>query len=293
MTTPDETWDKSDPQAKDRLMKTAAQRTTMALAQLVGEKLGLKVVRAELVNAEFKHYFDKHADTVIKVYLENDPNKPHYFHIEYQTTNEPEFYCNMGIYRFMLIKSTKNTNISSLVVYCGSSPCQLEVSLDSKGLTIDCELIDLTFFDLEEILTNESIYVRLFAIFNQSLPKVELAERLAAAIVDYCAHNDDMSGTNIVSIFKSLCTQKERPFYMDVRAFITQMGLPIGDIRDSIAYEDEILEAKAEAKIESGLSLLQETSLRVSEIIQILKMDEHTAELFRQQAAAAGFDASK
>jgi hypothetical protein len=80
---------------------------------------------------------------------------------------------------------------------------------------------------------------------------------------------------------------------MDVRAFITQMGLPIGDIRDSIAYEDEILEAKAEARIESGLSFLQETNLSVSEIIQILKMDEHTAELFRQQAAAAGFDAPK
>jgi hypothetical protein len=76
--------------------------------------------------------------------------------------------------------------------------------------------------------------------------KIELAERLAAAIVDYCAHNDDMSGTNIVSLFKTLCTKKERPFYMDVRAFIPQMGLPIGDIRESIAYEDEILDSKEE-----------------------------------------------
>jgi hypothetical protein len=297
MTTPDETWDKSDPQAKDRFLKTAAQRTTEALAKLIGQKLGKNVTSAELVNGEFKHFFDKHADVVIKVFLDNDLDNPHLIHLEYQTTNKPLYYCNMGIYRFLLILNTEITSISSVVVYCGSSPCQLELMLNSDGLTIDCHLIDLTDFDLEEILTNESIYVRLFAIFNQSLPKVELAERLAAAIVDYCAHNDDMSGTNIVSLFKSLCTKKERPFYMDVRAFINQMGLPIGDIRESIAYEDEILEAKAEGKVETkielGLSFLQETSYTLPEIIQILKMDEQTAEMFRTKAAATGFDVSK
>jgi hypothetical protein len=84
---------------------------------------------------------------------------------------------------------------------------------------------------------------------------------------------------------------------MDVRAFINQMGLPIGDIRESIAYEDEILEAKAEGieegLIRSGLSFLQETSYTLPEIIQILKMDEHTAEMFRTKAAATGLDAGR
>jgi hypothetical protein len=275
----------SNPQSKDRFFKVATASNPNQMAQFIGQQLGLRVRHAELVNTDFKQYIDRQADIVLKVYTEEDGDEPVLIHIEYQTTNEPFFYCRMGIYRFMLIQSTGIERIHSVVVYAGSQPCQLDLATNQKGLNFAVNLIDLTQFDLSEILTNDSIFVRLFAIFNQTLPRLDIAEQLAKAIVDYTARHLDMKGKTIMDIFFSICNKNDKDFYMDVKSYLHKAGLPIGDFRDSFVYIEGMEVGEIKTAIRNGVALIRNKSFTVPEVIQTLEMNDDTAKAFTHHVA--------
>jgi hypothetical protein len=271
----------------DTFMKHTGFVDPMPLAQLLLPHLLVKgqIQSARWVQSDIKHFVDFQTDLVLELKIETAPKTivEHYLHIEFQRTYVKGYKFKVHTYRALLMDKYETENITSFVIYCGDSPCTIDFAFINPELPFKCHLYDLCTTDLSPLLSNDSIYVRLFAIFNTTLDKPVLAHQVASAIAAYCRQHPDTDLKQIMERTLSICSRTKMSLYMEIEALLKQKEMLAFDYRQSFAYEDGHEEGETEKAVNVALKLMQKKGWTVAEVADVLELSE--AELAALRAA--------
>jgi hypothetical protein len=226
----------------DTYMKHAGYEAPLPLSQLVQNYVGVRgiIKNARWVQTEIKNFLDFKTDLVLELEIEIAPRiiVKHYLHIEFQRTNVSNYKYTMLIYRSLLMAKYETENISSVVIYCGDSPCTMDFSFTNAELPFVCHLIDLCTIDVAPMLASDSIYIRLFAIFNTTLAKGQLAQTVASAMAAYCHQHPECDLKQVMDHTLSICSRTKMSLYMEIESALKNKGMLVFDYRQSFAYEE-------------------------------------------------------
>jgi hypothetical protein len=278
----------------DTFMKHSGLDAPIPLAQFALEYMGMKgqVLNAQWVQTEFKNHIDFQSDLVLKVEVKTVTGKieKHILNIEFQRTNVADYKYTMLLYRAMLMHKYKTESVLSVVIYCGDSPCTMDFAFTHADLPFKVHLIDLCTTDVEPLLSNASLYVRLYAIFNLTLGQADLSARIAEAIVNYHTQYPDYDIKPVMDHLLSICTRTKMSLYMELEAMLKKMGVPGVDYKQSFAYVEgeESGEIKGEVKgeikkaVKDALKLIQKECWTIEKVIDVLELSEAEVTALRQ-----------
>jgi hypothetical protein len=284
-----------NPTPYDTYMKHSSFTAPMPLAQLALDLIGEKgtVQSAKWVQTDIKAYMDFETDLVLEIEILTALGKIllKRLHIEFQRTFVAGYKFNMLCYRALLMKKYQTEDIISVVIYCGDNPCTMDFDFTDPSLQFRCHVIDLNVADVAPILTSDSIYIRLFAIFNQTLQEEELAHQIALAMANYHQQHPEFDFNPFLDQVLSICSTAKESLYMEIKSLISTMGLPGFDYEQSFAYikGDKNGEAKGEAKgrVKDALKLMEKKGWSIDEVVDVLELNAAELEAL-QQALRSG-----
>ncbi|MBO9660053.1 MAG: hypothetical protein J7527_14630, partial [Chitinophagaceae bacterium] len=108
-----------------------------------------------------QHIKEQEVDTLLKVHI--DGKEEFLFHLEYQSSNDPDIARRMASYDFMLHLKYK-ISIVGVVIYSGEKPMMMNDKVTFNNNFYQCQLIDLREINVNVFLESERSREVIFAI---------------------------------------------------------------------------------------------------------------------------------
>jgi hypothetical protein len=212
-----------------------------------------------------QHIKEQEVDTLLKVQINGQ--EEFLFHLEYQSSNDPDIARRMASYDFMLHLKYK-ISIVGVVLYSGEKPMMMTDTVKFNNNFYQCQLIDLREIDanvfLESGRSREVIFAILASygeeesviIIQKILSKLRaLLHGSPGELIDRMKELEILSNLRSKTIQKQLIEEEEKMTILydlttDIRF---EQGMAVGEVRG----EEKATIKFAEALIRKGFSISQ------------------------------------